>query len=158
MTNTPPPNNNGGKYFGWLTAVRGLTITNALVIVLLVVALAPAYTLYRILNDTGLLDRFMSNFREISGQQSGCTLRAAKQRGGPEIWGISTGFAYSGSDRYAVTVLLDHEPTAEEIYSYCTTLNLIVDFMRDPSADSPELPGTNEPVIRKYNRETSREP
>lgn len=146
----PPPD---GKYLGWLTAVKGLTLTNALVIIMLVMAAVPAYLVYRAVNDETLLDRFMSSYREITGQQSGCTVRTARQKGGPATWSVSTGFAYEGSDRYVVSVFIDHEPDMKEVESYCATLNLIVDFMRDREGESPVFPGTNRPVIRQYKRD-----
>ena len=143
----PPPD---PRFSGWLTAIKGLTITNVLVIALLIVVLAPAYLLYRAVNDEKLMDRFLSSYREMASQQSGCTLRVARERGSPNQWGISTGFAYQGSDRWMVSVVLDHEPNADEIQSYCATLYLLIDFMRDPAARSPSFPGTDDPVVRQY--------
>ena len=151
MSSAPEEPRNG-KVLGWLTAVKGLTLTNALVVVMLVVVAIPAYLVYRAVNDEHLLDRFLSHFREIAGQQSTCTLREARAQGGPMTWGISTGFAYSGSDRYLVSVMMNHQPNAGDIESYCATLNLIVDFMRDPDAESPSFPYSDEPVIRQYQR------
>lgn len=155
MTATPPgPPPDAGKASGWLTAVKGLTITNALVIVLLVIALGPAYFLYRLLNDEKLMDRFMSNYQEFATQMSSCTERRAQVRGGASIWGISTGFAYEGDDRWAVSVALDHEPDAEEIESYCRTLNLIVDYMRNPNhGPSPKFPDSDKQMIWKYPKQ-----
>lgn len=153
---TPPPVPDpapDGRYMGWLAAVKGLTITNALVIILLVVFIFPTYVVYRAINDEKLLDRFLSTYREIASQNVGCTQRIAKARGGPEVWSISTGFAYSGSDRWTVSVHLTHEPTPDQLQSYCATLDLIVDFMRDPDASSPSFPNSDEPIVRQYRRE-----
>lgn len=147
------PPDPAGKIGGWLTAVKGLTITNALVIMLLVIVLVPAYLVYRATNDERLLDRFLSNYREISAQQSGCTERIAKQRGGQESWSVSTGFAFQGSDRWVISVWMDHEPSNDQIVSYCETLNLLVDFMRDPDAHSPTFPNSDKPVVKQYPRD-----
>lgn len=146
----PPPSE--GKYLGWLTAVKGLTLTNALVIVMLVVVAVPAYFVYRALNDEKLMNRFFSHYEEISGQQSSCTVRTAKQIGGSQFWSVSTGFAYEGSDRWTLAVLLDHNPSTEDVSSYCATLILLVDFMRDPDAHSPTFPNSDNPVVRQYPR------
>jgi hypothetical protein len=149
MSPQPPTD---GRFLGWLNAVKGLTFANAAVIVMLVIVAVPTYLVYRTINDEKLLDRFMSHYREYSAQQSPCTVREARAQGGTESWGISTGFAYTGSDRYIVSVVMDHMPNNTDINSYCATLNLIVDFMRDPDAESPSFPDTDEPIIRQYKR------
>lgn len=125
-TSPPPPE---GKYLGWLNAVKGLTISNVLVIGMLVVIAIPAYLVYKALGDEKLLDRFLSTYEEFSSQQAGCVMRHVQERGGPSIWGISTGFAFTGADRYFVNVALDHQPTGDELQSYCEALKLIADKM-----------------------------
>lgn len=134
----------------WLNAIKGLTLTNVLVIILLILVSTPVYIIYRALNDEVLLDRFLSHLRELSAQQTNCTLREARLRGGKTIWAISTGFAYQGADRYLISVGLEVAPTTEQLYSYCETLNLIVDFMRESDVESPNFPGTDIPIVRKY--------
>jgi hypothetical protein len=126
----PPPE---GRYLGWLTAVKGLTISNVLVIALLAVVAVPVYVIYKALGDEKLLDRFLSTYEEISSQQAGCTVRHVQARGGPDLWGVSSGFAFAGADRWFVNVVLDHMPTNEEITSYCQSLKLIADNMLDRS-------------------------
>lgn len=125
---TPPPTE--GRYLNWLNAVKGLTVTNVLVIGMLVMIAIPAYLVYRTLNDAALLDRFLSNYREISGTGIECSVREAQYRGSSRAWGIATGFAFQGSARYMVSVQLDHEPTNEELRSYCEVLKIIADSMR----------------------------
>jgi hypothetical protein len=120
----PPPE---GKYLGWLNAVKGLTISNVLVIAMLVVVAVPAYFIYRALNDQEILDRFLSNYRELSAQNVACAIREAKYRGGASQWSISTGFAFVGNDRYFIAVALDHQPSNEEMQSFCATLKLIAE-------------------------------
>jgi hypothetical protein len=127
MSPTPPVEE--GKALGWLNAVKGLTLTNALVIILLLVALVPAYVVYKALGDDKLLDRLMSTYEEMSSQHSGCTVRHVQERGGPDLWGISSGFAAQGADRWFVNVVLSHEPGTDEIMSYCESLKLIADRM-----------------------------
>jgi hypothetical protein len=118
-----------GRILGWLNAVKGLTITNALVIFLLVVIAIPAYFAYSAINNEALLDRFLSNYRELSSQNVACVVREAKYRGGNPIWTISTGFAFHGRDRYLIGVALDYEPNNDALQSYCETLKLIADNM-----------------------------
>jgi len=125
----PAPAPAEGRYLGWLNAVKGLTISNVLVIGMLVVIAIPAYLVWRALDDEKLLDRFLSTYEEFSSQQAGCTLRHAQQRGGPDVWAVSSGFAFTGSDRWFVNVALDRQPDREEINSYCEALKLIADKM-----------------------------
>jgi hypothetical protein len=93
-----------------------------------------------VLNDEKLMNRFMSEYEEFSNQQSGCVMRHVKQRGGPDQWGVSSGFAFQGADRWFVSVVLQHEPTLEEVASYCESLKLIADRMLDSGNGKPDLP------------------
>lgn len=127
---TPPPPPDTG-WLSWLTAIKGLTLTNVLVIAALGAVAAPLYLLYRAVNDDELLDRFMSNYRELSNQNVACTIRTAKYRGGSTVWAVSTGFAFIGRDRYILSAVLDHEPTQDEMQSYCETVKLMADSVGD---------------------------
>lgn len=142
-----------GTVAGLISAVKGLTFANALVVVILVAAGIPAYVLYRVINDTALLDRFLGDYREISAQNVGCTIRMAKVRGGAEMWAVTTGFAYQGADRWVVGVVLDKEPRQDLMESYCEALKLIVDYMRDPdNGESPSFPNSREPIVKPYRK------
>lgn len=129
MTVPPPPPPDSG-WLGWLTAIKGLTVANVIVIALLAVIAVPIYVIYRALEDEKLMDRFLSTYEELGNQQSGCTVRHVQARGGPGLWGISTGFAFQGDTRWFVNVALDHAPTNDEIVSFCEALKLIVDQMQ----------------------------
>jgi hypothetical protein len=124
MSEPPPPE---GRYLGWLNAIKGLTISNVLVIALLAVIAAPLYVIWKALGDEKIMDRLMSTYEEIGNQQSGCAFRHVQERGGPDVWGISTGFAFRGGDRYFVNVALNRRPTDEEVVSYCEALKLVAD-------------------------------
>jgi hypothetical protein len=132
---TPPPTQTEGRLLGWLSAVKGLTITNVLVIGMLVVVAIPAYFAYSAINNEELLDRFLSNYRELSAQNVPCAVREAKFRGGAPVWSISTGFAYAGRDRYIIAVILDYEPNNDALQSYCETLKVIADTMGSEIGD-----------------------
>jgi hypothetical protein len=136
MTDEPPPSD---KYVGWLNAVKGLTISNVLVIAMLVVIAIPAYLAYRAINDQDLLDRFFSHYKELSSQNVGCTLREARYRGGTMYWAISTGFAYQGADKYIISVILENQPNAEGIASYCEAIKLIADKMLSRGDDADDV-------------------
>jgi hypothetical protein len=125
----PPPTEQvpAAGWLSWLNAIKGLTITNVLVIAMLVVVAIPAYVVWKALGDEELLDRFFSHYKEISAQNVNCTLREARYRGSEMYYAISTGIAYQGADRYIISVILDHPPTSEEINSYCETIKLMGD-------------------------------
>lgn len=126
MTDPPPPE-------GWLStllnSVKGLTLTNVLIIALLVVIAIPAYAVYTTLNDPVLLDRFLSSYSETTDSATDCTVRKARARGGPWHWSISAGFAMQRSDRWSVSVILPAEPSADDIAAYCATMGHIIDRM-----------------------------
>jgi hypothetical protein len=112
--------------------LKGLTLTQAGVIALVLLALIPAYFVYRVLGDPELLDRFKSSYRVIPSD-SGCTIREAAESGGSAQWSITTGFAMAGTEQYTVGVILDHEPADEgEVAGHCATLLLIVEKMHEP--------------------------
>jgi len=121
---TEPPE---GRLAAAASVVKGLSLSNVLIIALLVVIAIPAYVIYRALHDPEIMNRLLSSYQELPNQQSGCTLRTVRERGGPQRWSISTGFAFHGVDRWSINVLLDYEPTGEQITSYCETLKTIAD-------------------------------
>jgi hypothetical protein len=125
----PPPRTGDGKVLSWLNAVKGLSIVNVLVIAMLAIVAVPIYVIYRALDDEKLLDRLLSTYEETSSQMTGCTLRHVQERGGPDLWGISSGFAFAGAERWFISVVLSHEPSNDEIVSFCESLKLIVDGM-----------------------------
>lgn len=156
VTETPPPpatpgpvDARVGMIGSLITIVKGLTFTNVLIIGLLVAIAVPAYFGWRTINDTALLDRFTAHYEEIANDKSPCAVRIFG-KGQVVNHSVTTGFAYQGSDRWIVGVVMDSRPTEDEIVSYCATLNLIVDFMRRPDAKSPTYPGSDEPLIWQY--------
>jgi hypothetical protein len=137
MSNQPPSPPPETGWLSWLNAVKGLTVSNVLVIALLAIVAVPVYVIWRALNDEKIMDRLMSTYEEIGNQQSGCALRHVQERGGPDLWGVSTGFAFQGSTRWFVNAVLTHEPSREEIVSYCESLKLIADRMLQGNGHEP---------------------
>lgn len=157
MTDKPPPETDDrvGQIGGLVKIVQSISLTQVLVIALLVAIGMPTFIIWRFLNDSSLLNKWTSFYEEISTDKSPCTLRIASQRGAEPFYAVSTGFAYQGSDRWTISVLLGHRPDDGEIASYCETLNLIVDYMRRPNAKSPTYPNSDEPLIWRYPPEGS---
>jgi len=128
----PPPE---GRVSGLLAAVKGLTLSNVLVIALLAIVAVPVYIVYRALNDEEILDRLMSSYDEVNDQKSGCLVRHVQTKGGPDQWGVSSGFAFQGVDRWFVSVIINQEPTPDDVASYCESLKLIADRMLSHGPD-----------------------
>jgi hypothetical protein len=137
-----------GKLERAAKVVSSLTLSNVMIIALLAVIAVPVYVVYRALGDEKLLDRILSTYEEHDSK-SGCTLRHVKARGGPDLWGISSGFSFTGADRWYVNVLLDHDPNEEEVESYCQSLKLIADSMlsRGHDAAGVDQPGGNAEIL-----------
>ena len=122
MTDEPPT----GRLATAAAVVKGLSLNNVLIIALLAVIAVPVYVIYRALNDDAVMDRLMSSYQVIHNA-SGCVLRTVKERGGPQAWSISTGFAFHGTDRWQISVIVDQLPTEEQLVAHCETLKLIAD-------------------------------
>jgi hypothetical protein len=153
--NAPPPPAAGPE--GWFAtivhAIRSLTFTNVIVIVILVIVLIPAWMIYRVLNDEQLLFRFLSSYREIPNPVLGsnCTLREVSIRGAGDTYGISTNFATLGNDRWQIGVTLGSKPSHQDIETYCEVLNKVIDKMRDPTLPPPTAPDDpTQPLIWPY--------
>ena len=117
----PPPD--GSKAVGLINAVKGLTFSNLAMIVVLAIVAVPIYVIYKALGDDKILDRLMSTFEEIEDQRSGCAVRHVQERGGPEMWGVSSGFAFQG----ARSLVRQRDPRA--VSRHQTRLFLIVKLL-----------------------------
>jgi hypothetical protein len=136
--------------------IQSMTLTNVLILALIIIVLAPTFVLWRFMNDSSLLNKWTSFYEEVSSDKTPCTLRIASQRGADPVHSISTGFAYQGSDRYTVGVILSHPPDDGDLVSYCEVLNRIVDHMRRPeTTKSPTYPNSDEEIIWHYRPEES---
>jgi hypothetical protein len=142
MTDQPPPPQDG-RVLGLIKAAQGLTFTNLLVLAGLAGIAIPVYVVYRALGDDALLDRLMSTY-EVIDSYEGCLVRHVQERGGPDLWGVSSGFAFQGEARYYVNVIVETLPTDDEVASYCAVLKLIADRLveRDGEVQRGPLPGT----------------
>lgn len=149
MTEQPPPQPSG-VVVSLINAIKGMSLTNVLVIIMLAVVVVPSYLLWRLLNDPTMMGRFLSSYEEQTSQQWPCTLHIASLKGGGDTYAISAGFAVQGSEEWALTVRMDRKPTDQEMVSYCQALYLLIDFMRNPDARTPTFPGTDEPLVHPY--------
>jgi hypothetical protein len=125
----PPPAPLGSRIISLITAVKGLTIANVVVIALLAVICVPVYIIWKALGDDKIMDRFMSTYEILDHQNVACSVRHVQARGGPDQWAISSGLAYQGGDTWSIAVVLTHDPSTAEVEGYCETLKLIADKM-----------------------------
>lgn len=147
----PPQQQPAGVVVTLIHAVKSMTLTQALVIIMLAVVAIPSYLLWHVVSDPVSLGRFLSSYEEQSSDKSPCTLKIASLRGAGDTYGISAGFAFQGSDKWVMSVIIENrKPTPEEFVSYCEALLLLIDFMRDPTKHPPPFPGTSEEIIHMY--------
>jgi hypothetical protein len=118
-----------GKLAAAASVIKGLSLTNVLIIALLAVIAVPVYVVYRALNEPAVMDRLMSSYREYPNQISGCTMREVKERGGPDMWSVSAGFAFHGSARWYIAVAMSTKPSDTEIAAHCEALKRIADSL-----------------------------
>jgi hypothetical protein len=145
MAMPEPPPQPEGRLERAAGVVKGLSLSNVMVIALLAVIAVPVFVVWKAVGDDKLMDRLMSTYEEVDSK-GGCVLRHVQARGGPDLWGISSGFAFQGADKWFVNVLLDHKPANdEEIASYCQSLKLIADRMLDRGHDRGDAPLVDQP-------------
>ena len=151
VTPTPTPASGNGKLgmvARFLEVLKSLTLTNALVIVLLGLAVGPAYLAWKVINDDELLAFLFSSFEELPQTDSECGIRRATVRGRGETFFVSHNFAHFGQDRWYVGVNVRVDPEQSDRFDdYCATLTAMTDKMR--SVKDPELkyPGSQRLVF-----------
>lgn len=140
-----------GQVGGIVKLVSSLTLTQVLVIALLVMIAIPTYIAWRVINDASMLTKFTSHYEEISSDKLPCTLRIASLRGGGESFSISTGLSAQGSDRWTLAVLMNRRPNETELQTYCETLQILVDHIRRPTVvPPPTFPNSDVPLVWPY--------
>jgi hypothetical protein len=151
MTQLPPEQQQQqGIFQTILHAVTSMTLTQVLILALLMAILIPSYLVWRALNDPAMLGRFLSSYEEVTSDKIPCILRIASLQGGGDQFAISAGFAAQGSDQWVVSVLMDRKPGEAEMVSYCETIHLLIDYMRRPDAPAPTFPDSKDPMIWRY--------
>ena len=96
------------------------------------------------INDESMLNKPTSRYRGNRDRQDAwASLRVASVRGGSNTYAISTGFAYQGSARWTVSVLMQRRPDDSEMASYCETLNMLRRGRRGREQREPKFPSRN---------------
>lgn len=133
-------------------AVKGLSLANVLVIILLVVVAVPAYVGWKVTSDPALMALVFNDFAEIPSTTD-CNLFRLKPTGGSTYYAISNQFSERNAESWAVTVRLKFLPDDEAMKAYCGSLEEVIDYLRDPVGQPlPSFPGSSKPIfIRAYH-------
>lgn len=126
----------------WLNYLKGLTLRNVVVILALMAVIIPGYFVYRITTDKEFASMFFSTYSEASIPATDCFMRIASVSGGTEDFRISRPFAYSGRDRWVISIETPDQPDANQAVALCNMLGAIIAYARDPdNHPSPVFPG-----------------
>lgn len=125
-----------------LTQVKGLTITNVIVMIMLFIVAMPAYVGWRVINDEKLMAIVFSNYQEVD-VPTACTLVVAQPAGGQRHWYIRNLFTERNREIWYAAVRLSFMPDTEAMEKYCNALDQIIDYARDPVNElEPLFPGS----------------
>jgi hypothetical protein len=125
----------------WLSHLKGMTFRNVGVLLALVAVAIPGYLVYRLATDSQFASVFFSTYSEAAIPATDCFLRIASVSGGAEDFRISRPFAYSGRDRWVVSIETPNEPDANQAVALCNTLGSVIEYARDRNKPSPVFPG-----------------
>jgi hypothetical protein len=135
----PPPD----RISGWIGHIKGLSLTNVLVIITLALVAIPAYLAWRILNDPQLSGFIFSTYEERALAGTDCRVRITSMSGAGPVFNITRPFAYSGEDRWYLGISMPVEPNEVDAGNYCAALGSLIEYARDRSKPSPVFPNTD---------------
>jgi len=119
-----------------------MTFRNVGVILALAAVLIPGYLVYRLATDNQFASIFFSTYSEEPIPATDCFMRIASVSGGVQDYRVSRPFAYSGRDRWVISIETPDEPDANQAVALCNMLGAIIAYARDPANHpSPVFPG-----------------
>jgi hypothetical protein len=128
----------------WISHLKGMTFRNVGVILALAAVAIPGYLVYRLATDPKFASVFFSTYSELPIPATDCFMRVASVSGGSEDFRVSRPFAYSGRDRWVVSIETPDEPNADQTVALCNLLGSLIAYARDPENNpSPAFPGTD---------------
>jgi hypothetical protein len=125
----------------WLHYFKGLSFRNVGVLLALAAVAIPGYLVYRLATDNQFASIFFSTYSEASIPATDCFMRIASVSGGTEDYRVSRPFAYSGRDRWVISIETPNEPDANQAVALCNILGEVIAYARDRSKPSPVFPG-----------------
>jgi hypothetical protein len=136
------------KVGSWLGHIKGLTMKNIGVIVILILIAIPTYFTYRITNDEKFASIFFSTYSEHPIPATDCFMRVASVSGHGEDYRVGRPFAYSGRDRWVLSIETPNKPSDDDAVSLCKVLGAIVEYARDPlNKPTPVFPNTDTKIF-----------
>lgn len=125
-----------------LVSVKGLTLLNAVVIVMLLFAMFPAYVGWKMLNDTNLLSLVMSQYEELPSETD-CSLAMGQASGASPTYFVRNVFQERANEVWYAAVKIKFKPDDEAMRKYCASLDTVIEYMREPTkAVEPKFPGS----------------
>jgi hypothetical protein len=109
-----------------VSAIKSLTLTNVLLLGLLIAVCFPAYVGYRILNDEQLLVHVASSYEEMHYGIGNCTVYRAHARGNEPEFIVRYMFRIDNLGRWYLAIKSNAEPTKEDAAKRCNLLERAV--------------------------------
>lgn len=126
--------------------VKGLSLTNVLVIVLLAAIAVPLYVGWKVTSDPTLMAFVFNDFSEIPSVTD-CNLFRLKPTGGTTYYAISNQFSERNAESWAITVRVKFKPDDAAIKDYCSSLEDVIRYLHDPDLPPPTFPGSGKSMI-----------
>lgn len=101
---------------------KTLTLTNVLIVALLVVVSFPAYVGYRLLNDERLIIQVSSSYEDMRYGLGDCTVYRAQEKGDKSDFIIRYTFRFDRFGSWYVAIRSQKQPSKEEARSACDIL------------------------------------
>jgi len=131
----------------WLRHIKEMSFSNVGVILALVAIAIPGYLVYRLATDNKFASIFFSTYSEAPIPATDCFMRIASVSGSTEDYRVSRPFAYSGRDRWVISIETPSEPNADQSVALCNILGKVIEYARDRSKPSPVFPGSDTKIF-----------
>jgi hypothetical protein len=129
-----------------LDSVKGLSLSNVLVLALLALIAVPAYVGWKVINNPALMSIVFSDFEEIPSVTD-CNLFRAQSSGSAAFWAVTNQFGQRNAESWSIAVRVKFLPDAAAMRDYCASLEAVVSYLRDPTSDLPTFPGSNKVIF-----------
>lgn len=127
--------------------VKGLTLTNVLILALLIILIVPLYLAWRVLNDQDLQGKLFNTYSELEAP-SDCLLTFQQAAGGSGHYVIRAILAERPAETWYISTRIRFKPDDKAMYLYCAASSQLIDFMRDPNNTAPPVyPGSDRRIV-----------
>lgn len=112
----------GDLFRSILEAAKGLTLSNVLIIGLLILISFPAYVAYRVINEERLMNYVASSFEELRFGIGDCGVFRAQIRGEEPEYLVRYTFRFDRLGMWYLAIRGQTEPTKTEAKEKCAAL------------------------------------